>query len=58
MPRIAQLKTIDGAIWCKLEFDEHVQDHGVVTLFTNGELKQYKEDVRKEIIRQIREMEL
>lgn len=39
MPRIAELKEIDGHIWAKLEMN---LEEGQVTLWTNEEIRDFK----------------
>ena len=39
MPRIAELKEIDGQLWARMEMD---RDEGAVTLWTNEEIKDFK----------------
>jgi len=45
MPRIAELKEIDGALWARLDLD--LKDGGSVSLFTEAEVQGVRADERK-----------
>ena len=48
MPKIAELKQApNGAMWARLDID---WDGGPITIYTDIELEQIKQQVRKEII--------
>ena len=44
MPRITQLKTIDGHVWARIDHDP---DDGAVHLFTDEELRYLQHQERK-----------
>jgi hypothetical protein len=51
MPRLCQLKEIDGALWARLDID---YDGGSVSLYTPIEIKQMKDQVIKDVISALR----
>ena len=54
MPRISELREIDGAVWAKLDID---WDGGPVSFYTELEIKQIKEAERKDIIYAIQNLD-
>ena len=58
MPRIVELKKIEGSMWAKLEFDEHIECEGIVTLYTDSELQDFKDKIKADIIRTIKDLEV
>ena len=44
MPRIAELRKIEGAMWARLEID--FERDGAVSLFTENEVKNLRKDER------------
>lgn len=47
MPKPCQLKQIDGAMWARLDMD---WDGGPISLYTDIELEEIRDRVRKDII--------
>lgn len=54
MPKIAQLKTIDGALWARLEIDMRPEE-GPVHVFTDAEIADLKARERKQVWAEIQE---
>ena len=54
MPRITHLKTIDGALWAKLELDMATEE-GPVHIFTDQEIRDLKNKERQAIWAEIKE---
>jgi len=48
LPRITHLKTIDGALWAKLELDHPTSD-GSVHVFTDKEIRELKDRERQAV---------
>lgn len=54
MPRITYLKTIDGALWAKLDLDMATTE-GPVHILTDREIKEIKDRERKAVWDEIQE---
>lgn len=55
MPKPCQLKQIDGAMWARLDMD---WDGGPITIYTEIELRQMKQQVINNVIRALRNWDI
>ncbi len=55
MPRILELKEIDGAMWCRLEVDLLSEDQPI-TLWTQSEVREMTNRLLDEAIGAIKEL--